>query len=737
MPTKKATSKIPSELNENWGSNYMMDGFWHDMDYGQGPDENPPANPIPQPSTSGMAQLPDGMILALEDDLDVICQEEEGAMDLEGLGIVASFDPDVDRSESGLVDHTWMGDVVQDPGRLPNMPVDNGIPELQNAWGDRTDGIQRINLRDREEFRQDAVQESKDDDPLHLDKVGRLLRSAMRKSAAGSSIVSVKRYLADQVSVREAQAMLRSVKAIEAEHGLVGQVYIRASAYPGVHRGRWAKALRQAAKGCRYLVASEDDDCESCAAVLGLQLVASPNDIDWNEAYNHYASKLSQAGRLDRLATVTDKRETLRRAFLTDGQSPKLYVETAKVPHTMPVDTVSSEEARRVVADFKPPQRVVLDLARRWKKEEAHRVVHKLGGMVKARLLSAEEADRLVRSEATPKAILRAAAKLCLVVKTAKYSGGDLPVVKGEKITREAAWEELRQAEVKAASEAEVHRRNFEHRIDQKVRLIQRAIQGGAQGKRLASLIRKTLTQEEAVAASPKLTPILSKTGALNPRAPDRRVYSDAKFTRHVASKVEAGPSVSEMRKASRWLRQQMSEGFAGPDLDELVRLRINPKVASSQPVVEARAKHEGLAGHLYVDAAAYASKEGTSGCDKGAARHRANGLKLVLGMARCDGCVAKNAEGICQKYNKKVVDEIGHGSGELQQYQRQMISSHQRGDAEDTASMFADNDVKAALAPNLVDEFGLHNAALDDVATEEAPAPTSIDGIFFGGFEV
>lgn len=735
MSKKKATSELPHELNENWGSNYMMDGFWHDMEYEHGLRENPPADPIPQPSTSGMAQLPDGMIVALDDLLDVETVEEEGAMDLEGLGIVAKLDPDVDRSDMGITDHSWLGEAYQDPTRLPNMPVDNGIPELQSAWGDRTDGIQRIDLRDREEVRyEDAMQEEEDDDPLHRDKLARLVASAMRKSAAGTPIDRVKEHLASQVNAKEARYMLPSVRALEAEHGLVGNVYVRASAYPGLHRGRWSEAFKAAAKGCRYLVAAEGEDCDACAAATGMVVVPSPTHIDWNDAYDHYAPRLEMAGRLDRTATVMDKRLALRNAFLTEGRAPKLHVETTKVRHTMPSDLVTSDQARRAVAEFKPPQRAVLDMARRWKRAEAHKVVRKLGQMVNARLLSADEADELVRSKAHPREIMRAAAKLCLVVKTARYSGGE-PVVRDERITREAAWKGLREAEAKVAEgEAEVRRRAFDRRIDQKVRLIVKAIQGGVQGRRLASLIRDTLSREEAAAAAPKLTPYLRKTGALNPKPPERRVYSDAKFTRHVASKPEIDVPETEMRRAARWVRQQMSEGFAGPDLDELVRVRLDQRVASSRPVARARELHEGLAGHLYVDAAAYASKDGTAGCEEGALKHRANGLKYVLAMDRCDGCVFKNANGTCQKYNKRLVDEVPRDR--LASFRRRMIATHEMSDQEETASIFADNDVRSALNPNPVDEFGLHNAMLDDVESE-APQHETIDGIFFGGFEV
>ena len=54
-----------------------------------------------------------------------------------------------------------------------------------------------------------------------------------------------------------------------------------------------------------------------------------------------------------------------------------------------------------------------------------------------------------------------------------------------------------------------------------------------------------------------------------------------------------------------------------------------------------------------------------------------------------------------------------------------------------DSSVDLSGNDVRAALNPNPVDEFGLHNGALDEVETDGGEALGSLDGIFFGGFEV
>jgi len=731
---KQFKDTLPGELNENWGSNYMMDGFWHDMEYEHGLKENPPANPIPQPSTSGLSQLPDGMIMGadFEELLEIETQDPEGAMDLEGLGIVAKLAPDVDRTDVGIVDHTWLSDAYQDPARLPDKPVDNGIPDLQEAWGDRTDGIQRVDLYDRAAITyEDAMQHEEDDDPLHRDKLAKLVRMAMRKSASGTSMPLIKTVLIEQLGPEVARQIARPVQAIEAEHGLVGNVYIRASAYPRLQHGKWVKELKKAAKGCRYLVAAEGEDCQSCATALGLEIVASPNDIKWSKELERYAPRLRATRQEPKLAS-SNPRDRLRGWFLGASQSPRLDIEPSRVRHTMPVDGITVAKAKKSLTEFTIPHRVVLDMAEKHDKKDAEKAVEKIGAMVRAQLVTPEEAQKLLSSKAPPRAILKAAAKIALTVKTARYSGGE-PEIRGEKITKEAAWADLSKAVDQAADAQDMQDRDAKDRIKQAVRFIEAQINGGMKGKRLAAFIRETLpSRVDALAARELLTPILTRTGALNPKAPEVKKYEQAKFTQHVASSPEIDVPIQEIRKAARWVRQQMTEGSAGRELDQLIQLRLDHRVlkAASENIAKIRKEHEGVSGHLYVEAAAYASKEGTTGCENGALKHRANGLQFVMAMDRCAGCVYKNADSVCQKYNKQLLDELAPEMRD--EFQRLNVASHNQSDHEQTAALFAVGNEATADAL----EFSLHNSSLDDIETE-APAPEALDSIFFGGFEV
>ena len=736
MSGNNPESKLPSELNENYGSNYMMDGFWHDMEYGHGLKENPPANPVPQPSTSGMSHLPDGLMVAgdFDDELmEIQHQDDEGAMDLGALGIVAKLAPDVDRSDVGLVDHNWLSDAYQDPSRLPDKPVDNGIPELQEAWGDRTDGITRVDLYDRASLTyEDAMQHEEDDDVLNRDKLASFVRMAMRRSAAGQSMDLIKQKLLDGLGPKLARKIVKAVQAIHAEHGLSGNIYIRASAYPRLQHGKWVRELKRASKGCRYLIAAEGEDCQSCATALNLVVVAHPNDIPWASELQRYAVNLRATRKEPKRASKQGPREYLQTWLLGASQSPRLDIDPSRIRHTMPVDAVTAAEAKKALVDFTVPHRVVFTMQERHNKKDSEKVVKRVGAMVQARLVTQEEAEALLASNAPPKDILKAAAKIALTVKKAT-SQGSTPVVRGETISKEAAWTELNKAALKwEAGHQVVRDRVSKDQLGQKVRLIKAKINGGLKGKHLASFIRETLTQQEAFLASPLLKDILKKTSALNPTVPEVKKYDDVTFTRHVASSPEIAVPVKEIRKAARWVRQQMTEGMAGSELDQLIQLRLDHRVrkAGAEQLAQIREQHEGVSGHLYVEAAVYASAEGTAGCEKGGLRHRTNQLKFVMAMERCGSCVFKNANGTCQKYNKELIDEL---SPEIRgEFQRLNLANHAMTDQEATAAIFAVGEDAMSAAH----EFVLHNSALDDVATE-SPDPEILDGIFFGGFEI
>ena len=173
-----------------------------------------------------------------------------------------------------------------------------------------------------------------------------------------------------------------------------------------------------------------------------------------------------------------------------------------------------------------------------------------------------------------------------------------------------------------------------------------------------------------------------------------------------------------------------MNEGAIGNELDQLIHAKFSDQMIkqASEQIDSLRKAHEGLAGVVYVDAKAYASKDGTTGCDEGALRHRANPIKFLLKMDKCKGCVFANADGVCQKYNKTLVKDVPVEDREG--YQRESIRLANAPDHEITASLFGNS-----YDPN---EFNLANSDFDSIGyNSEKKAQDKLSEVLFGGFEI
>ncbi|GAF78983.1 unnamed protein product, partial [marine sediment metagenome] len=218
--------------------------------------------------------------------------------------------------------------------------------------------------------------------------------------------------------------------------------------------------------------------------------------------------------------------------------------------------------------------------------------------------------------------------------------------------------------------------------------------------------------------------------GALK-ESPTRKTaaeYSGPKFKHHTPMQRKAAitPSEREITGMLRWARMKLSEGICGKEFDVMMGLRWGAalRTAGANALQVVRDRHEGLAGHLYVDSAAYATKKGTKGCEQGSLLHRANGVRFVLAMNRCGGCALANkranGRAVCQKYNKELVAKGDIPEKHAHDYQRRMIREANMSDAEATANIFA-----ASYDPS---EFDLSNGALDGIDVTAAPVEPLAD---------
>jgi len=198
--------------------------------------------------------------------------------------------------------------------------------------------------------------------------------------------------------------------------------------------------------------------------------------------------------------------------------------------------------------------------------------------------------------------------------------------------------------------------------------------------------------------------------------------------TTHILGQKKSNSKMATEDKVSSWLKKKMSEGSAGEELNALLSARFNQGVLQEyqDKIASLRSTHEGLSGHLYVDAEAYMTT-GVEGCDKGALTHRVNNIPTLLKTSKCGSCVF-NSQGTCQKYNKVIVASVSEVVENPADYQEEMIRLANSTDSEQTASLFANT-----YDPN---QFNL-SASEHIQLNEEAPKDKDLGNILFGGFDL
>jgi len=800
-------AEIPSDLlTPSLGSNYGLDGY-PDMEYGMGVLEG-----VSEPDLMPSPAFPTGLSKGAADDMDLTTM----------LG------------GETLADLDWLDPTqLQDPERLPHSTNDTVIPELVEAWGvhRRTNGVEVV-ARDLSQARYEDSLENRDA-PARKASVAQMsavVSKAMRRSAAGQDIDTVVKQALESMG-EEMDRVAEPLRRVRAEHGLAGNVFIRASAYPGYGTGKWAQHIKRHASKARYLIVSQREldgatwiNNGRCAYTGKFAVTTVP----WPEALAHYSPLLESAGRKVASPTAAG----LRRAFV---EAPGKKVREAWLPtHKAAADRVSAEEARQAFEASTPAERVVydpekrraakiadavenkissfvargmlaqadadlinaartspaeklrvaaglaglprsaefggainqanamnrhlymkrLEQGRRIAFEGAARIKSEAQGQMKSALaemvrkgqISAEDQTRLVVSSEDPHLVLKAAAELALVRKASPYSGSANQAADANTERIFASLSEKMAHQARAQQELDRRQEGYlkegQEGLDQKVerarvarvkagcQKVVRAVKNGARGSLLERIVVRSFAEEDLVAGRQLLAPLFKKTGAL--AEVETEVYSGPTFTRNQEAAAHTeGPVAREARSAVAWVRRSMSEGFAGAALNELINQRFSQTVltAAETAIDEARKAHEGGAGFLYVDAAAYATPTGVQGCEKGALKHRANQIPSVAAMDRCGSCtlvaVLPDGTSKCSVYNKAL---LGDTTGpELQRIKNANIRVANMNDGEQTQSFFA-----PAYDPN---EFGLRNSNLEDVSPD-LPEHEKVAEVIFGGWD-
>jgi hypothetical protein len=268
-----AGSDLPAD-DFTWteGSNYGLDGFHHDQTLGEGirnrGDQSGLSGPITPAQTTGMSELPDGFISKSSDDeIGFVDMVPEGGMDFTQLLSPEEGGPHMPedvRLAASLADLNWLDPTQeQDPERLPkelrpDKPPLHSVPDLEEAWGvnRRTDGLALVPNRDKAVADYEQAIESGLPATPGVEKnaadIAWHIKKAVRLSHYGRTMGEVANYLYENIGKTSMAA--QAIGRIAAEHGVAGNVFVRASAFPGLRNGKWAKELKKVARTARYVV---------------------------------------------------------------------------------------------------------------------------------------------------------------------------------------------------------------------------------------------------------------------------------------------------------------------------------------------------------------------------------------------------------------------------------------------------------------------------------------------------
>lgn len=716
-----ADSDLPSD-DFTWteGSNYGLDGFHHDQTLGEGV-----ANRPSLPGSIFAGTLPDHLFQSDAPPTDEGFSLVDDTLNLTGmLSEGAVPQTQVQRQAASLADLAWLDPTQpQDPDRLPKelkqgQPPLNSIPELEEAWGvnRRTDGLSLVPNKDKaiadyEKSIESGIPALPGAGKNAAD-VSWHIKKAIRRSTYGHDLRAIQAELFQALgNTPVAQEAFRRVAQ---DHGLNGNVFVRASAFSGLKNGKWLAELKKVARTARYVITKD----ATIAQKLSMTMVAQ---VPWTKALRHYAPRLAASG-YKMAAVGSSPRRTLQYAFLVGPESVE-HVADFKPSQVAPADTVTTAQARKAFKEAPRQARevVVTNESRRARKAALVQVAK----AVAAGWISKEDGLRLGQSKEAPHVILKRAesvARANLLGRKGTY--------KGEGAGKQAH----RPQERSGATQGDLEKAAY---LKAKVRLA-KMVQVGQLTRKEAKVALKQKTAAGVLEVAAAI--VLEAGHRRKPvmKAAKVQDYAGAQFTTaqqqkrqgpkrtaarqamHLAAKA-SGIRVAEFQTMATWFRQQMSEGFAGKDLTDLMSVRFaSPLRAAAVDILTTlRSEHEGLSGHLYVDAAAYASPKGAKGCEAAALKHRTNQIKYVKAMDRCEGCVFANANGQCMKYGKALLWAMPPGTME---YQAKMLSAADAPDHEITAALFNPS------------EFGLQDGLNHIAFQDETPSNEELGEVLFGG---
>ncbi len=449
-----AEAHLPADLfTSTLGSNYGMDGY-PDMEYGMG---------------------------VLDAVLDQDAQDAPALPSGVQRGAAAEMDLGEMMQEESLADLNWLDPTnAPDPDRLPHQP--DSIPELVDAWGvhRRTDGVHTAHQIDLAHARASEEAPKRKASARTIEKV---VTHAMRRSVEGQHIGRIVREAAESMG-EEMERVVPLLRRVAADHGLAGNVFVRASAYPGWGTGKWKDHVKRHAKQARYIIVSSEDLTQATwiqngrCAYTGKVAVST---VPWNQAHSHYAPRLNATGRK---VASGDPSEVLRAAFLS--QPRKVEADAGYLPtHETPDQRVSHSDARRQFAEHRD-ERVVYNEVERSLQRRKKKATRYLATLGRRGLLSEESHRSILGSSLNPEEMVRRALRQASVSAPSETYKGQVFKAANLNTSDQMGLSDEGRAIAKAASEGGVSA----NEVYAVIRTARRVMTEGMAGKDFDSYLR-------------------------------------------------------------------------------------------------------------------------------------------------------------------------------------------------------------------------------------------------------
>lgn len=483
------------------------------------------------------------------------------------------------KKETSLADLSWMdqpSSITFGQRRQGEPPLDT-IETLQSIWQRNLPRIGPIPNRD--EYSPNL------ETPKNPEFFQQSVRLASQKMHFGWTAKQASEWLASQVGEERAAQV---EPFLQRDDGLVGQVFVRASAFPeGL--ARWAGELKRRCAGVKYVLDQTERPLTKREA--GGRMLRVVTQIPWGEAYREYRGKFASVFSLP--VESNDPEGDLRRAFLS-LRTPSTSAPPAHLYSKGRME--ASAPSLREAGEVRPDMKLRLQVER----------------LARQEILDEKSAGRLLIQDRIEPEQVAAAVKDCLV---RVAQGG---AYRGERVASEK-WVSRPKMEAPTS-------------VTKKV------------AKQDAKQDAKKIAKQAALEAPPKpgiytgavfrSLPVVSpKTHILEPSLSER-----------LAS--QCGVRVSVIDHCLNQTRSLIAHGVSGEDLIRQIRADHDPKVVEAcRPVVaQMRQAHEGRAGIEYVWSEAHLAGQGARGCVEGAGKLRMSqhAPKFVLESSRCEGCARR-----------------------------------------------------------------------------------------------